>query len=305
MGTLVLKSSNNLKSVTVESYFEDYKRRVLTEGGEIFDEQDVKDTLYFLQDNNLTLANIGSITSPNWGVKKTNTGAITKLFSLINPNGDLILKNQEIDKVYSFVDNGKQLVRFLGMGYAANNAVFYSKGTYTAKSTTLSIVCCKPYYEMDYTVPRGGTLFRLMSWDGEPSKRHLEVQYIPSDSADRLPSNTSTWALEFRSHGPYLTKNIDSAALMPSRFTSLSFYVKDDTTKAFNGSGLVVEGLGSSAHNIHSDMSIYVGNMVQNKEMAGSLNMLKADLAEMWFLADVNESLAQTLSSRVDAKYNA
>lgn len=299
MGTLVLKSTNNLESATVESYFEDYKSRVLSEGGEIFDEQDVKDTLSFLVENNLTSVNIGSVTSPNWGVKKTSTGAITKLFSLINSKGDLLLKNQEIDRIYKFVDNGKQLVRFFGIRNIANNSVFYSKGTYSAKSNTLSLVCCKPYQNSDYSISLGGGLFRIMGWGNESLQRHLEVQYN-SPSTD-----INAWGLQFRSHGTVVKPTIDSVAVMPSGFTSLSFYVKDDTTKAFNGSGLVAQGKGYSVHNNHSDMSIYVGNMVQNKEMTDNPSMLRADLAEMWFLADVDESLAQTLSSRVDAKYNA
>lgn len=80
-----LKSSNfpNIKQVvsTTGDWFNNYKSRVLADGGEITSESKVRDAISFLFKNNL-IGRLSCCASPYYGVKKNASGEVLKLYSL-------------------------------------------------------------------------------------------------------------------------------------------------------------------------------------------------------------------------------
>lgn len=87
MTALVLKSKNSLAAGVAFPDFAEYKRRVLADGGFIYDEQAVIDAMLFSYANNIR--GVFSATSARWGVKLDGLGKPAKFYSLFNPLGDV------------------------------------------------------------------------------------------------------------------------------------------------------------------------------------------------------------------------
>lgn len=88
--SLVLKSNSLYKGEELAKGFNEYKARVLADGGDIYSEAATRDVFLFAKTYGID-GGIGfSVTSPNWGAKVTD-GNIVKLYSLFGETGDQIV----------------------------------------------------------------------------------------------------------------------------------------------------------------------------------------------------------------------
>jgi len=92
--TTILKSDGIYTGpdIAVDVLFDAYVERVLEDGGEIIDRDAVHAAFDYAHGAGLNGLTVFSATSAAWGIKR-NGGAIEKMFSLFDPDGDLIVNS--------------------------------------------------------------------------------------------------------------------------------------------------------------------------------------------------------------------
>lgn len=88
MSALILKSGNALNAEVESMEFSSYKKRVMSDGGIILNEQAVRDAFAFVAATGIVSSEVFSATSESWGVKLQDSSP-AKLYSLFNASGDI------------------------------------------------------------------------------------------------------------------------------------------------------------------------------------------------------------------------
>lgn len=91
MSALILKSLNALSDTVETIDYLQYRDRVLADGGEIVESNEVKSAISFANKNGINSGNAIAVVSPRWGIKRQGD-TITKLYSLMGVNNDIDVK---------------------------------------------------------------------------------------------------------------------------------------------------------------------------------------------------------------------
>lgn len=279
MSAIILKSKNSLNPNVESLEYSTFEQRVLNDGGTIVDAVKAKDALRFLVQNNISGNQALSVTSPQWAIK-TENGLIKKIYSLLNPLGDIDVKVSDTAKAR--IESKNNI-----------NALYLKLDTFDLVETknlgsVKGLSACVVHSPISYGYA-GGVL--SAEGDGVGNGKIALVQRW--NSSDKLPP-ASTWT-------PVASANKGRSlpALSPIPYTNWccdTYSQADDIAKRYNngvenGSVATTGAYGGSIDNVNARFGYYSGAGVE------------MHIAESWILNNVSHEVMRAVSLRASSMY--
>lgn len=274
MSMVVIKSGNAIDPSVI---FDNYKKRVLADGGSIADEASLLTAFQFCRDNDIKAASGFSVTNPAWGVKVVGN-YISKMYSLFGSAGDVIASGGNI--TYDTTTYTKPTISLPA------TAALHLDTAGTFSSLTVGLA--------QAWLPLAGTSFTasntMLSVSEETTFAQLMKIFLGPGGATGVYS-----ANGYGITGSIATTRVRSNwAAVASRIspTEMSFY--SDGVKIGSDTTLTVPSIG-----------VYRGHLGRAiLETTGASTLpLQGNIAESWILISPTESQMMAITNRIKTLY--
>jgi len=300
-GQLVLKSQNAVSDISDLPDIQYYIARVEADGGVINNRSELLEAFAFFYSSGVGSDKVVSATNPSWGIKKTEAGVVTKLYSLFGVIGDIVFATSGTIKPLYDTTNNFPSVYFGGSVscYGKLSGVFNVQSS-VAIVTVNAVPTGVPYGE-SVTMPIG-IIWSEKNYVADGASSTADYITVSRAIFRSAPTNTdpSTW-----------WNSVAQSALTIGNF-SVAPNVKAKPIAAHlsvtSGLDIVTENgavanRAASANNTRrlSDLTFLLGVSVSASGAASGAAV--SHFFENWVVRDITIAQTQIFTKRVSTKY--